>query len=625
MSEFTFHESLMSSHLPGIGPRTIAKLDRVFGPSLPDVLDQGDRKRLLEVVSAQKAEVLLAAWRERGEQQALAQWLDEKAIDSSITQRVHEIWGGEAIEKLKSNPYRLMALCSWKTADTLAKKLGVPKDSPARMVAAVEHCVYEALDRGSTLMTPAGLRQALSTRLSSIQAEPGPASDIVNHALSLASETGAIIDKEGNYQVPGAYFAERDIENWIEARQRDYRQNVGDLDSWFEVYLDSGKASLSNEQAAAVKTALTAPISAIVGGAGVGKTHTLTALCEASERMFGKSPILLALAAKAARRMTQSTGRPSMTLASCVYRSNARELSGKIIVIDEFSMVDLLTFRSLLSKLDGSNQVVLVGDLAQLPSIGAGNLLQDFVKSRVIPVSHLTRVLRQTYDSGIPAVLESVRDGQWPRIQEFDWSQPDNMGVTLIQASEHQIPRLCQRLYATYDGDLQILSPLVQGKLGSNTLNRALHRSVFETDDWLPGTSIVFTKNQTVSGGKRVFNGLTGRVVCWLVKNPRSRLVPWLSIETEFGPVTLTREEVENYVELGWVLSVHKAQGSAWNTIVAVLPAHFYLLERSMIYTALSRCKERCICLVPDMNALEKAVAGTPAYESRRTGLLDHL
>jgi exodeoxyribonuclease V alpha subunit len=90
------------------------------------------------------------------------------------------------------------------------------------------------------------------------------------------------------------------------------------------------------------------------------------------------------------------------------------------------------------------------------------------------------------------------------------------------------------------------------------------------------------------------------------------------------GQVTLTREEVENYVELGWVLSVHKAQGSAWNTIVAVLPPHFYLLERSMIYTALSRCKERCICLVPDMNALEKAVAGTPAYESRRTGLLDH-
>jgi exodeoxyribonuclease V alpha subunit len=595
----------------------------MFGDALTEVLDRADRKSLRTVVSDQKVEVLLAAWGERREQQVLAQWLTDRAIDSTIAQHIYDIWGSDAIDKLTLNPYRLMAFCSWKTAETLAKKLGVSGSAPARLVAAVEHCAHQALDRGDTVFTPTELRRALLSLLSRIQAAPDPISDLVNHAISLASETGALIKKGENYQIPGAYFAERDIESWINTRQRNYDGSVWDQKSWFDDDREKLETSLTAEQSRAVITALTAPISAIVGGAGVGKTHTLKALCDASEKMFGKSPVLLALAAKAARRMAQATGRPAMTMASCIYRNNAKELSGKIIVIDEFSMVDLLSFRSLLSKLDDSNQVVVVGDLAQLPSIGAGNLLQDLVRSQVIPVSHLTQVLRQTSDSGIPAILDSVREGIWPHLADFDWTAPEKPGVTLIQASEHQIPRLCQKLHSAFNGDLQILSPLVKGKLGTNALNRSLHHSIFGTDEWLPGTSVVFTKNQTLSSGVRILNGLTGQVAQKLIKHTRSKLVPWLLIDTELGAITVTLDEAENYLELAWGLSVHKAQGSAWNTVVVVLPPHLFLMERSMIYTALSRCKERCICLVPDIDALQKAVSGAPAFEFRRTGLFE--
>lgn len=621
MSNENFLNALSGGAFPGIGQATAAKVIRLFGDRLSDVLDRADISALLELLTEKKARALLRGWVLHREKLTVAQWLDEHGVGAEVGALAWKVWGQASVEKLSSNPYRLLAFCSWSKVDGLAARLGVAVDSPVRLVAAVEQAAYEALDSGGTCCTRNALAESVAELLSKGKAVPGDFFTLALAAIDLAVETGAIIFWEEGYQVPGAFFSERDIEAWLLRRQLANATTVTDVTRWVTAFQEGQGVILSDEQIVVIKNALDAPVSVFFGGAGVGKTFTVKAVCDAAEALIGKPPVLLALAAKAVRRLTEATGREATTLARCLHRMQTSSLEGRMVIIDEASMVDLLTFRNLVRKLPDTSNLVLLGDPGQLPPIGAGNVLHDFLRSGVVPLQELTQVHRQKAESGLPAFLGKVRRGEWPELPPFDWLDPLRLGLSILRVSEHQVHRVCERLMTVLGDDTQFISPQVQGRNGTRSLNTILQRAVLNQDEWVVGTQVIFTKNERLSSGDEVVNGQMGRIQQWCARRPRSEFAPWLRVSTDQGLVTVTLGEAKHGLELAWAISVHKAQGSDWETVVAVLPPHQILLDRSMVYTALSRCKSRCICVVPDVAAVKTAVEQSPSHERRRTGL----
>ncbi len=613
---------LSSALFPGIGHSTAKKVVNRLNGNLTKILDEGEVTPLLDIITLKKSYILLAGWKLHKEQMQVVAWLDEHGIDSSFGSIVWSVWGKQAIDKLEINPYRLLAFCTWNKVDRLGKQLGIPVNSHVRLIGAIEQAAYDQLEQGNTVCTYDSLYQRLLELLPQGKQIPENLKQLITSAIKLIQVTGALIEYADGYQIPGAYYAEREIESWYNRRQTSKKITANlNIPQYLKEFEHRTNINLTDEQINAVKNALFEPVSIFYGGAGVGKTFTLKAVCDAVESLLGMPPVLLALAAKAVRKMSEMTGREAMTIARCLYHKKSADLANRLIIIDEASMIDLLSFKNLIRKLPDNSHLVLVGDPAQLPSIGAGNVLHDFLAYSPAAIQKLTQVHRQAAETGIPEVLEKIRKGYWPDLAEFDWNNSNQTGITTLHVPEYKVNETCEKLIASYNKYAQIISPLVQSKLGTRKINECVHFSQMQTNEWLPGTPIVFTSNEHLKSGEDVDNGLTGRVASWLCNNPKNELTPWLLIETEFGHRTVTLGESERIMELAWALSVHKSQGSSWETVITVLPPHKKLLTRDMVYTALSRCEKRCICIIPDQAAVTKAVAERPVYEKRITGL----
>jgi len=613
---------LSSDLFPGIGQLTAKKIVSHLNGNLATILDKGEITHLLDIVTLKKSYILLEGWQQHKEQMQVVKWLDQHGIDSSLGSMVWSVWGKQAIDKLEANPYRLLAFCTWNKVDRLGKQLNIPPNSPVRLVGATEQAAYDQLEQGNSVCTYDSLSQRLLELLPQGKQTPENLKQLTISAIKLTQETGALIEYADGYQIPGAYYAEREIESWYKRRQTCKKITANlNIQQFLKEFEQRTNIILTDEQINAVKNALFEPVSIFYGGAGVGKTFTLKAVCDAVESLLGMPPVLLALAAKAVRKMSEMTGREAMTIARCLYHKKSADLANRLIIIDEASMIDLISFKNLIRKLPDNSHLVLVGDPAQLPSIGAGNVLHDFLAYSPIAIQKLTQVHRQAAETGIPETLEKIRKGYWPDLAEFDWNKPNQTGITTIHVPEYKVNETCEKLMESYNRQAQIISPLVQSKLGTRKINECVHFSQMQTNEWLPDTPIVFTSNEHLKSGEEVDNGLTGRVVSWLCNNPKNELTPWLLVETEFGHRTVTLGESERIMELAWALSVHKSQGSSWETVIAVLPPHKKLLTRDMIYTALSRCEKRCICIMTDQQAVITSVKQRPMYEVRKTGL----
>lgn len=193
-------------------------------------------------------------------------------------------------------------------------------------------------------------------------------------------------------------------------------------------------------------------------------------------------------------------------------------------------------------------------------------------------------------------------------------------GIFLVPCDWKTLPPLVTRLYDRFEGEAQIISPLAESTVGVKALNRKIHQHVAGTWELRPNTPVVFTANTALSSGMKVVNGLQGHVKAVINANPRHPDIAYVDVEAENERIVCSLRDVESFLELSYALTVHRAQGSDWETIIAVLPPS-RLLERAMVYTALSRCKQRCIVLAPDLRELGKAVANPPSYETRKDRL----
>lgn len=586
----------------GIGPAKAAALDARFGPGLRAALEHRD-PAVAELVGDEAAVAAFAAIQAKAAEADALDWLTGcgalEAVGVPTALKIARCWGHDGLSALQANPYLLTAFLPWPVVDRLARALGVASDDPRRAVAAVEAVLYRRLDANHTATRPQEVAQGVEGLIG--------AQDVrAEQAIDLAVAQGAAIAFEDWIQPAGAAAMEAFLAHRLTALSQEapvVDLLVGpisdtDLADAIPAYERSLPYRATERQRAAIALAFRSRLSVLAGYAGSGKTTSLRGICEVAER-FGRQPVLMALSGRAAQRMSESTGRRAMTIARFLMdrRSERRALTNaSMVVIDEASMLDLPTLWRITKAL-GDASLVLVGDPAQLPPIGFGLTFQALCAHPGTLKTVLDRVMRQSADSGIPAVAEAIRHGRRPTFDAFTGQQD---GVSFIACTEENafdcIREVGRRLRTDgMDRDaMQIVAPVKAGPAGIAALNAGFHRmrrTLPPTAPLFPGRPdiaegdpVIWTRNDHERG---LMNGSMGRV---------DRIDGGTVHATIDGSALQLSATDGQFLELAYAISVHKSQGSQWPIVIVPVFAN-RLLDRTLLYTAVTRASQQVVLL----------------------------
>lgn len=599
----------------GIGVATASRLWKTFGDELYALLGNGDIARLTEVLSEERAERLVSAWKEHLGTGDVIVWLDEHRFEPRLAKKIIRLWGAEAAAKLRDQPYAMMALADWPVVDAAGRRMGIAAGDPRRLVAAVEAVLYARVDQHHTWIGERDLSAAVGRLLKCPLAQ-------AEEAVAAAVAQRAAIPIAGGYQAAGAYMMERYVADRIKEMLAEpamgdlIAREVSDaeLAAWLDRQDDLGVA-LDDEQREAVRIAVQQRFGIVRGGAGVGKTTVLKAVARACAA-FGRTTHMMALAGRAAVRISEATGSYASTIAAFLKGIEAKQIPlgpESLVIIDEASMVDLPTMYRILRSVPDCCRLLLVGDPGQLPPIQFGLLLHVLVERPEIPSVVLTRVYRQTEATGIPAVAGAIRSGRLP-------SLPDNIdatrgGVALIPSGEVTTDQIVD-VVADLGGlteDLRIVCAVKAGPAGTEALNARFHeifavgKRRHPTRRLAEGEPVMFLKNDYQAGLR---NGSLGRVI---------------KIEDEKVTVDFDGTEVElsgyglDDLALAYAITVHKAQGSSFRKVVIPIQKT-RLLDRSLVYTAITRATDLAV-MVGAGEVLRAALELDAHAERRETAI----
>jgi exodeoxyribonuclease V alpha subunit len=623
---------LGSGLIKGIGPVTADRIVGHFGLATLEVIDMAP-ERLVEVggVGAVRAEKIASAWAEQLQIKEIMLFLQGHGVSTSLAVKIFKTYGAESIAIVQADPYRLardIYGIGFLTADKIARQMGVAADSPERMEAGLLYALNELADDGH-VFAPRPELLAKAVELLGVPAEAvDPGVD------RLAATDGVRLDtvEEGGAEVaavylPAFYFAERGVAGRVRAMQAtrasrlaafhgtDWAATMAALDHKLPF-------PLAERQREAVITALTNKVSVLTGGPGTGKTTTLRAVLQLLTAQ-GRSVALAAPTGRAAKRLAETTGVEARTLhrllefkpsqGSRFLRDRDNPLDVDMVVVDEVSMVDLVLMNALTRALDVTSHLLLVGDVDQLPSVGAGSVLRDLIGSGVVPTVVLDHIFSQAAGSYIVTNAHRINQGQMP-LFESDSSDFFLFPVDDAEAAaERVVDVVANRIPARfgYDpvADIQVLSPMHRGAAGVGALNERLQAALNPAGPGKPEVRLggrVFRLGDKVmqvrnNYDKDIFNGDLGRIVA-------------LDVEEQVVTVSFDGVDVPlDYVEMDEVVhafacSIHKSQGAEYPAVVmALLPAHYMLLQRNLLYTGVTRARALCV-LVGAKRAISMAV-----------------
>lgn len=591
----------------GIGVVTAHKLNAAH-PDLLDILAARNADALQEL-DEDIAFELCERWSALALEPDVIQWLGEHALPPRIASQILAIYGPDSVTVMASNPYVLLPFVDFGILDKVARNnLSVEEHDPRRLVAYVEHVLYKDIAKGNTAMFRADLLKELRDSLSGL----------AEHAIELALEQTVIFARGDCIQAYAPALMERELEEWAKkavcpTQQQEMLIEDEGLGPLLDKYTNS--TTLSGEQREAVLGALSSRVYCIAGGAGVGKTTVLRMLAQMIVSLQGTA-CFMSISGRATRHIAEALG-PELTNRCTVKTVTgylhfvARELprdSSPWLIVDEASMLDLQNAYRIISRSPQNSRLLLVGDPHQLPPVGPGLVFQRLVAERV-PGTELTRIFRQAETSGIPQVAQVIRLGQWPTIPRF---KSIGHGVQYHPTEDAIGDAIRIRdMLAEAGEEVQILT-LFRGKSGAGEVNAVMHARVPKDIARLTypveiavGEPVIFGKNDPKLD---LQNGSIGTV---LSVEDGGMMVRWDDgIERRIEGAALWN------CELAHGITTHKAQGSQYERVVVLVPRRSVILDRTLLYTAITRAKQQAV-LVGDIDAVRKAIIAATNADKR--------
>jgi exodeoxyribonuclease V alpha subunit len=662
---------LSSGLIKGIGPKKAQKIVEHFGEQTLAILEQQpERLREVRGISGKDCEQIVASWTAQEEIKELHLFLQSHEVSINLATRIYKQYGQEAVRVVRENPYQLadeVQGIGFRTADEIAVKLGLPRDSEPRLATGLKYALASAANEDGHCYLPAGelLSRASEMLLTSTELlapalevlrndrdifiEPPPPTVLVANGEALKEEA---VDAEAEAARQRVYFgpfwhAERGSTRLLRSLLRSPGQlppvSQENWEAVFTFLAERRNIVLTEKQREAVQMAYTRKISILTGGPGTGKSTSLRALL----MLLHRRRVRVALAAptgRAAKRLTEATGASSMPAKtlhrllefvphdSSYQRNESNPLPYDFVIVDEVSMIDILLFYHLLKALPPTAHLLLVGDADQLPSVGPGNVLRDLLRSEALPCVRLTDLFRQAAASAIIVNAHRINAGQMPSLKSepssdfYFLAEEDPMRVQqrVLDYVQRRIPRHYQLNPLT---EIQVLSPMYKGAVGVTLLNEELQARLNPHTagqlEWNGHTFRVGDKVMQIRNDydKGVFNGDIG----WIRQISKENSTLKVEFQEEAGPLLVEYEfhELDELV-LAYAVTIHKSQGSEYPAIVVPLvQQHYMLLQRNLLYTAITRARRLCV-IIGQPRALEVAVKND-RVALRNTGLAERL
>ena len=623
---------LASGLIRGIGPVYADKLVDAFGETLFDVIDgEPDRLREVDGIGSVRAARISEAWAEQRAVREIMVFLHEHGVGTARAVRIYRTYGGDAIRVMSEDPYQLardIRGIGFRTADTLAMRLGIEKTAMIRIRAGVGFALLEATSDGHCgLPAP-----ELLTRASELLDAPA---DLVQEAIGQELEAGTLVADRVRDTDCLFLAALHAAERGIAARLRAVVAGSlpwSAIDPAMALLQVEGRTglALAPQQAEAIRQALGSKVLVMTGGPGVGKTTIVNAvlsiLCGGAGAGGPAEPLAIGLCAptgRAARRLSEATGMPAKTIHRLLevdpasgrfQRDEERPIDADLIVVDEASMVDVPLMHALLRAVPDEAALLVVGDIDQLPSVGPGQVLADLIASRAVPVVRLTEVFRQAAGSRIITNAHRVNAGEIPWLgrpdgpTDFYFVPADDADAVAARVREMVTERIPRRFGLDPIDDIQVLCPMNRGTAGARALNVDLQaalnpaagRPSVERFGWrfAAGDKVMQIENDY---DRDVYNGDIGRVE---------------GIDDEQGELHATfdgRVVTYSFGELdalvpAYATTIHKSQGSEYPAVVIpIVTQHYVMLQRNLLYTGITRGR-KLVVLVGQAKAVAVAV-----------------
>ena len=631
-------ELYLASHIKGIGPATAKKIVDKFGQSTSQIIEtQPERLITITGITKVKAEEIVSAWKKDVAVREQLMQFATLGISPKLSLKIINYYGDNAYKTIKTNPYKL-AEDIWgvgfSKADVIALEIGFKSDSFHRLAAGLQYALLKSLDQGHLYLPHDELIEHV-VELTNI------AETKIEKVLRSLVKDNILVDDDKAIYLKLYFHTEERIAKLLKEHlkqgtsDKHLPKSLSKIISSIEI---QQKYKLNKDQQNALTTTLTNPISILTGGPGTGKSTTLNALRLILEKQ-NKKIIMAAPTGRAAKRITEITGFPAKTIHRALkidkngkaFYNHDNPLPADFLILDEASMIDIMIAYRVVAALGKNTHILFVGDSSQLPSVQAGNVLADLISSRAIPVIHLTEIFRQAQTSAIVRNAHKINNGSFPEFPHdptdfyfFRCEEAEPAANLITNLVSERIPK---KFKVDPMQDIQVLAPMHKTACGVSVLNEKLQLAL---NPHTPQTAEIKYGQQTYRVGdrvmqtannydKEVFNGEIGSIISIMNIDGEKTM----SIKYEDHIVPYTIDQLHQII-LAYAISIHKSQGSEYPVVVIpILTAHYIMLARNLIYTAITRAKQLVI-LVGSKKALGIAI-GNDKPTQRYTKLAQRL
>lgn len=621
---------LGSGLVKGIGPKFAHLIVERFGTETIDIIEE-DIERLYEVpgIGKKRVEKIRESWEKQKDIKNVMLFLQQYGVSTAYAAKIYRQYGKESIDQVKENPYRLaddIWGIGFKTADGIAGKMGYGKNDLRRCRSGIQYTLNELADEGHVYAVEEQLIEAAGKLL---EADREP---IVQAMAGMIASEDLIREQEAIY-LPPFYHSERGTARRLLAlmTSRSSALFEGNID--IQAIEKATGVGYDDVQVAAIRQAVRSRVMVLTGGPGTGKTTTTQGII-AAYRAAGLRVLLAAPTGRASKRMSEATGMEAKTIHRLLEfnpqdgykRNDDNPLEGDVLIVDECSMIDIILMYNLMKAIPVQMRLILVGDIDQLPSVGAGNVLRDIIDSGQVPVIRLTRIFRQAQSSRIVMSAHAINQGRYPDTsngKDTDFffirkDDPEQVAEEIVKLVKHRLPKA----YNQPLSNIQVLTPMQRSVVGAGNLNMLLQQALNTSTLGISRGGINYRLGDRVmqirnNYDKNVFNGDIGIIE---KVNMEDRT---LCIRFDGSLVEYEASELDE-VTLAYATTIHKSQGSEYPIVVIpVLMTHFVMLQRNLIYTGITRAKKICV-LIGQPKALAYAIRNL-TVNKRNTRLKERL